>query len=345
MTAVVTLKHGQQGRHYRLPTDADYAAVRLAQERVAHILEEWERGSKQGLCPVPDEPINPIRPSPNARGLSAVTRYGMSSFGDVFTARQKVALVELGRFVADTISITQELLAIALDRTADGSASISRWLASGEEVKNVFSRQALAIVWDFGESNYLANSSRSWDSAIESIIKVVESGLFEFARGTTQFADATSHPLPDQAAAVWFTDPPYYDAIPYADLSDFFLIWLKRTLLHAPLLKDPIDPHNPLSPKQQECVWNQSHSYDGRPKDAAFFEATIARAFSEGRRVLSEEGIGGVVFAHKTTEGWEALLSGIVEGGWTVTASWPIATESGTRACSHKAEYIEDECK
>ena len=87
MTAVVTIKSGQAGRHYRLPTDADYAAVRKAQERVAQVMEEWERGGKQGLCPVPDEPLPPI----GTLGFR-VQRYGMMQWGDLFTARQKVAL-------------------------------------------------------------------------------------------------------------------------------------------------------------------------------------------------------------------------------------------------------------
>ena len=95
MTAVVTLRPGQTGRHYRLPTGADYAAVRQAQARVAQLLGEWERGGRQGLCPIPDEAINPTRPSPNARGLSAVTRYGVSRFGDLFNKRQQAALLAL----------------------------------------------------------------------------------------------------------------------------------------------------------------------------------------------------------------------------------------------------------
>ena len=96
MTAVVTLKPGQPGRHYRLPTDADYTAVRLAQERVAQILEEWERGGKQGLCPVPDEPT-PAGGGSGAGRAFSVQRYGMMQWGDLFTARQKAVLVELER--------------------------------------------------------------------------------------------------------------------------------------------------------------------------------------------------------------------------------------------------------
>ena len=173
MTAVVTLKPGQTGRHYRLPTDADYAAVRKAQERVAQVLEEWERSGKQGLCPVPDEPT-PAGGGSGAGRAFSVQRYGMMQWGDLFTARQKVALVELGRLVSKSPEPLGRFLAIATNRTADGSAAVSGWLASGEEVKHVFARQALPIVWDFGESNYMADASRSWASAISSVAKVLE---------------------------------------------------------------------------------------------------------------------------------------------------------------------------
>ena len=160
---------------------------------------------------------------------------------------------------------------------------------------------------------------------------MAEDGQASHAANSTQAADATDQPLPDQAASVWFTDPPYYDAVPYADLSDFFLVWLRRTLPTHPLLRDPFDPDNVLSPKAREAVQDETKHHDGRPKDREWFEATMANAFAEGRRVLSEDGVGSVVFAHKTTEGWEALLSGLVRGGWTITGSWPIATEMSTR--------------
>ena len=140
-------------------------------------------------------------------------------------------------------------------------------------------------------------------------------------------AMAQDSPLPDSSSPVYFTDPPYYDAIPYSDLSDVFLVWMKRTLSDHTVLWDPFDPDNPLSPKISEIVQDETKQADGRPKDRAWFEATMAKAFAEGRRVLREDGVGSVVFAHKTTEGWEALLSGMIRGGWTVSASWPIATE------------------
>ena len=326
LTAVVTLKPGETGRHYRLPTDADHAAVRRAQARLAEILNEWERGGRQGLCPVPDEPLPPI----GTLGFR-VQRYGMLQWGDLFTARQKVALVGLVRLIQEAVKPLRILFAITINRTADGSASVSSWLPSSEEVKHVFARQALPIVWDFGESNYLADASRSWMSAIESIAKVLDAASQESTSGQVQSADATEYPLPDEAAGVWFTDPPYYDAIPYSDLSDFFLVWLKRALPGHPLLRDPFDPDNPLSPKAREAVQDEIKTCNGRVKDRAFFEDVMGGAFAEGRRVLRGDGIGSVVFAHKTTEGWEALLAGMIRGGWTITGSWPIATEMGSR--------------
>ena len=326
MTAIVSLKPGEQGRHYRLPTAADYAAVRLAQDRITRTLDEWERGGRQGLCPVPDEPL------PLMSGTFNVPLYGMNTWGDLFTARQKVALVELGRMIAKTEEPTKDFLAVALNRTADGSASVSSWLASGEEVKHVFARQALPIIWDFGEANYVAEASRSWTSAVNSISNVVKAGSSQVAAGQTQQSDATNHPVPDEAAGVWFTDPPYYFAVPYADLSDFFFVWLKRALPNHPLLRDPFSPENELTPKDAElCEMARWDSRRYSHKDQQFFESGMAKAFAEGRRVLRQDGIGSVVFAHKTTEGWEALLSGMISGGWTITGSWPIATEMASR--------------
>src|SRR6266849_2974963 len=86
-----------------------------------------------------------------------------------------------------------------------------------------------------------------------------------------------------------------------------------------------------LTPKQREAVQDETKRVNGQPKDRVFFESLMAKAFAEGRRVLREDGVGSVVFAHKTTEGWEALLSGMIRGGWTITGSWPISTEMATR--------------
>jgi adenine-specific DNA methylase len=327
MLAVVLLRSGETGRHYRLPIERDYEAVRQAQARVAKILDEWKRGGKQGLCPVPDEPLPPI----GTLGFR-VQRYGMLQWGDLFAARQKVALVMLARLAGNIEDVDdREPAALALSKLSELSCSICAWEPIAECTRHIFGRQAIPIAWDFGEGVLTSSSSGSFEVSLENTASGIDAVGPILASGSTQVADATEHPLPDDTAQVWFTDPPYYDAVPYADLSDFFLVWLKRALPGHALLRDPFDPENSLTPKTREAVQDETKHDDGRPKDRAWFEETMAQAFAEGRRVLHEEGVGSVVFAHKTTEGWEALLSGMIRGGWTITGSWPIATEMGSR--------------
>ena len=329
LTAVVTLKPGETGRHYRLPTDADYAAAQRAQGRLAGILGEWERGGRQGLCPVPDEPL----PEARRRGNSGfrVLLYGMTTWGDLFTARQKVALTELLVAVRESgISDKEQLLSCAFDRVAMSNMSCTRWNAIAEKMQHTFGRHAIPIVWDFAEVAITADAPGNWKSGYQIAADVIDAACSQRS-AQTQLADATEHPLPDEAAGIWFTDPPYYDAIHYSDLSDFFLVWLKRALPGHPLLCDPFDLGNPLSPKDREAVQDETRKCEDRVKDRAFFEGVMGDAFAEGRRVLREDGVGSVVFAHKTTEGWEALLAGMIRGGWTITGSWPVATEMGSR--------------
>ena len=331
MTAVVTLRAGQKGRYYRIPNDADYEAVRKSQERLDGILKRWELSGKQGLCPVPDEPLPPI----GTLGFR-VQRYGMLQWGDLFTARQKVALASLGHAMNDlsTSANSQEinnvLIGLLLGKMADGNNSLARWESNAENPVNLFSRQAIPLVWDYCESTPNSNARGVFLSSLDSACEVIENLKIK-ALGQVQQSDSQCHPLPDQSADIWFTDPPYYDAIPYSDLSDFFLVWLKRALPNHHLLQDPFDSNNPLSPKQHEIVQDETKKDNDRRKDKDWFEESMAKAFKEGRRVLREDGVGSVVFAHKTTEGWEALLSGMIQGGWTITGSWPIATESSTR--------------
>ena len=329
MTAVVTLQPRQTGRHYRLPTDTDYEAVLRSQARLADTLSQWERDGKQELCPVPDEPI------PLMSGTFNVPLYGINTWGDLFTTRQKVALDQLVRLARKEVDVVHQgvrlAIAILVDRCADRLSTVCRWNVPGEKVEGTFSRQALPMVWDPVEVNPLSIATGGLAGALEWIAKVIEawpnSGAAE-----VQSCDATDHPLPDQSAGIWFTDPPYYFAIPYADLSDFFFVWLKRVLPKNLLLYDPQLSEDSLTPKGGElCEMARWDSDRYAHKDKHFFENGMAKAFSEGRRVLDEDGVGAVVFAHKTTEGWEALLSGMIRGGWTITGSWPIATEMGSR--------------
>lgn len=339
MTAVVTVTSGERGRHYRLPTTDDYVAVRKAQEHMARILDDWEQGGRQGLCPVPDEPT-PAGGGSGAGRAFSVQRYGMLEWGDLFTARQKAALAELAKQVHKeyTVQGVVEALGLTLSKVADFNSAMARWATPRETSAATFGRQALPMIWDFCETRPIGDSTGSLEGAAKYVSEFAK--RFTGTVGQMQPADATNHPLPDQSAGVWFTDPPYYDAVPYADLSDFFLVWLKRTLPGHPLLRDPFDSNNPLSPKIQEVVQDETKRDGGRRKDRAWFEDSMASGFAEGRRILDKDGIGSVVFAHKTTEGWEALLSGMIHGGWTITGSWPIATERPGRLRSQESAAL-----
>jgi adenine-specific DNA methylase len=331
MLAVVTLKPSEPGRHYRLPNERDYAAVRKAQERVAQVLEEWARGGKQGLCPVPDEQI-----STNELRRISVPLYGMKAWGDLFTGRQKAALFWIALAIRRSgFPELQELFGLALGGVVDRNASLARWRPQGdqEKVEDVFARQALGMSWDFAEAVPISASTGSLDDRIEVLSRTAEAIATWAASDAVsrnvqvQLADASEHPLPSETAAVWFTDPPYYDAVPYAHLSDFFYVWLRRAL--ASNESGPFS--HTVAPKDSEIVVDRPHRLSASKKDVAHYEAGMAKSFAEGRRILGPSGIGSVVFAHKTTEGWEALLSGMIRGGWTITGSWPVATEMGAR--------------
>jgi len=287
------------------------------------------------------ESLSPIRPSPNARGVSAVTRYGINKFKGLFAARQRVALLTFARMIRDAnvSDAARHLLALVLNKVAMQCSAHCRWKASGESMVDMFGRHAISMVWDFGESVPIGDSTGSWMRAVNSLaaaVKMVSQSLKQ--PGQVARVDACSCGLPDEVAHVWFTDPPYYDNIPYSDLSDFFFVLLKRSL-GADLVLGKYEEAT-LTPKEKEIVWNRAHLIDGEPKGPEFFERGIARASKEGKRVLTETGIGSVVFAHKTTEGWEALLSDITEAGWIITASWPIATELATRVSARDSASL-----
>jgi adenine-specific DNA methylase len=334
LMAVVTLREGEPGRHYRLPTKSDYQAVFRAQKRLKEILDEWKAlpADKRGLCPVPDEPIHDIRPSPNARGLSAVTRYGIREFKSLYLCRQLVSLLSFGNRVRETENESlKKLISVTLSRVADYCSAQSRWDSTQQRNVNSFGRQALPMLWDFAEMVPFRHTVGSWDSMLESVVRYIERSKNILPRATAETADASEHPLPNESAPIWFTDPPYYDSIPYADLSDFFYVWLKRLLPGEAVLRNQFERDNTLTPKIRECVWNRAYRVDGREKDPEFFEVCVGQAFGEGRRVVQKSGVGCVVFAHKTTEGWEALLTGLITARWVVVGSWPIATEQAQR--------------
>ncbi len=328
LLAVATLRDQQSGRNYRLPIDADYRAVHKAQQRLKEVAATK---LLDGLSAIPDEPTPRGGGSGAGRAFS-VQKYGMMKWSDLFTARQNIALGYLANQISRMpSSSSRDVLALALSKLSELANSLCAWEPKAECPRHVFGRQTLQITWDFAEGVIAGNSSGSFEVCVNNTTSGVNSVGNLAAAASPSLADAAEHPLPDEAAGIWFTDPPYYDAVPYSDLSDFFLVWLKRCLPRHNLLRDPFDPSNPLSPKNREAVQDESRIVAGRPKDRTFFENVMAKAFREGERLLRDEGIGCVVFAHKTTEGWEALLSGMIQGGWVLHASWPLLTEAANR--------------
>lgn len=323
-----------EGLRYRLPAERDFMALAAAHER------EGTMRSTIGAAAFPFEPINPIRPSPNARGVSGATRIGITDFGRLFTARQKVAL----RTLLDVVPLAARheglarVLGLAITKLSERSSSFVTWINSTEAPRGTFARQALTIAWDFIELVPFADDEEYLE-LIEAMAVVAELVASCVARsGQVEQASAASIPLPDDSSGIVFTDPPYYDAIPYADLSDFFLVWLKRGGFITP--NAALDGDTGLSPKAEECTWNQAHFVNGVPKSRASFEAKVSEAFAEMRRVLAPQGIASIVFAHKTTEGWEALLTGMIRAGFSLSASWPIATERAARLNAKEAAAL-----
>lgn len=323
LTSVVVISAGGSGRSFRVATERDYDAVRRAQDLRDDVLDECSSDNQSTL---PGESLPPI----GTLGFR-VQRYGMLKWRDMFTARQNVALSRFCSRVASlSVSDVRSVLAMRIGAMADANNALCRWKSTGESAMGLMARSAVQPVWDFAESTPASRSGGVFLSGLDATAAIVRAGN-AFVPAQVQCADATEHPLPDGSADVWFTDPPYYDSVPYADLSDFFLVWLKRCLPGEPLLRDQFDGDNPLSPKSREAVQDTSREDAGQRKDKQWFGKKMERAFAEGRRVLRQGGIASVVFAHTTTEGWEALLAGLIRGGWTITGSWPIATELPSR--------------
>ena len=328
LLAVVTTRPNESGRTYRLPNATDLEIAKAAARQLDLIRKENPED-------VPDETLPYLRSIFNIQLLDA------TKWSYLFSPRQMVSLIILARIIrklgrhlekthveADLQIAICTCLAMAVDRVASQFSALTRWQPNGEFSVGTFGRQALGIVWDFVEIRPVAGASGDLDGAIEWISRVIDSGIpIGKVNGVVQLASATAHPLPDDSAAALVTDPPYYDAVPYADLSDFFYVFLKRMLKK----QHPFLFESELSPKKGEIVQLAERNPIYAYKTKEYFEEGMQKALAEGRRVTVPNGIAVVVFAHKTTQGWEVMLSSVINAGWIVTASWPIDTERSVR--------------
>lgn len=330
LLAVVATKPGVSGRFYRAAMEHDLDAVKLAAERQRQIESDPSKARK----------ILPGEPLPYLRSIFNIHLLDVKQWKDLFSPRQLIAISTLHKALheahhrirneseGDFADAIASCLALAINRQADYTTSLCGWHLTRELIGHTYGRQALGIIWDFAEVCPFADGSGNFDGAYNWVAGVCQ-GVAKslLSPGHVERASAIEHPLPDDSVAAFVTDPPYYDAVPYADLSDFFYVWLKRALgnVHPNLF------HDELTPKEGEIVQlaerNPIYSY----KTKTNFEVLMTKALSEGRRVTKPGGVGVIVFAHKTTGAWETMLQAVIDAGWVIVASWPIDTEMGTR--------------
>jgi putative DNA methylase len=321
------------GKGYRPFTEQDEALFRESEALLAEVEDQ-----------APGEPLPPV----GTLGFR-VQRYGLTHWRDLFSMRQLLALLTFSRQVraayeamlaegidSERAKATATYTGIALDRLADFSSSLTRWVSQGEFIANTFGRQALPIIWDYTEVNPFSDSTGDWSGALAWIVRVVEHAAQAAGHpAIAQQGTATRLSYPDDHFDAIITDPPYYDAVPYADLSDFFYVWLKRSVgfLYPDLFRTP------LTPKSAEIIQEPAR-HEGDATAKAFYEREMTRAFTEARRVLRPDGIFVVVFAHKSTAAWETLLNSLLDAGLIVTASWPLHTERPGRLRAHESAAL-----
>ena len=334
---IAVVVSGQTGKEYRAPTQPDFQAATISREEISALYADIP-------LDVPDERISPNRPSPNARGASGLVSYGLDNWGRLFRHRQ---LLTLGTFVRGILALGDDLedypeewreaiqayMALVISRLADRGSSLVTWTNSRETLRSTFARFALPMVRDYAESSPLENVTGGFSQAVDWVARVAEQ-----LKVATRAAPRPMIELKSATAAhvnqfdLICTDPPYYDAIPYSDLMDFFHVWLRRVLNGLSPETDAafeaaLGPKRGSGSNDSEIV-DQPGRWNGDvAASKAAYEDGMFRAFARCHESLKSEGRLVVVFASKSPEAWETLSSALIRAGFTITASWPIETE------------------
>lgn len=340
--AVVTSRYDKLGQSYRLSNLEDLRLI----DRAAFKLEQKIKEHEMGLSFIPTESTENYHSFVNRGSI-----YGMTKWSNYFTTRQLLALGTISNCIKDAaikicsdqdvdlgLSIaTKTCLAFALDKCVDYWSSIATWMPRGT-VGHTFSKQAIQMTWDFPEASPLVNFHCAWHEAFNWVEKVcAKEALSKNHQGRIEIASATQQLLPNDSVDALITDPPYYFSVQYSDLSDFFYVWLRRTLEgdYSEILRGS------ETPKEEEIiVQSPGHEFAKEGKNNAFYESRMNLAMAENLRVLSPNGISLVVFAHTSTSGWEAMLQAMVNAGWTITGSWTIDTERSARSLAQNRSVL-----
>ena len=282
---------------------------------------------------------------PNQAMNLRVQGYGITHWYQLFTKRQLLAITTFSDLIANVRQMVKQdggeeeyadavctYLALVLGRTADSGSSCARWQNGGEFITGVFARQAIGIVWDFAEANIFSASTQNWMGQIEWVAEVVERLPIDTNGGAVHQADASTT-IHAKDGPIIVTDPPYYDNIGYADLSDFFYVWLR------PLLRN-IYPDlfaGILTPKDEEITAIASRFDNPRQR----FEDLLNKTLQLIRERCSPEFPSSIFYAYKQQEekregrastGWETMLSAIVSAGFEIVGTWPMRTERPGRS-------------
>ena len=335
MTAVVV--DGPKGKEYRLPTGHEREIANVTEDQLQALYADIPFG-------LPDEPL----PSKEALGFR-VPLYGFDTWRKLFTNRQLVTQRALIKAITEAEAETYAVygsgiadaivgfLACIMDRQADYGSSGCIWVNSNEHMGHQFSRFALPIIWDIAEVCPFTTASGGLHSAYEWVTRVVDHLQIATVDAPAPSVELKSA-IGEQASLydAIITDPPYYDAIPYSDLMDFFHIWLRR-VAHSVSngLQEAFVPQ--LGPKWDAEANNgelidDASRFDGdRTRSKQSYEDGMAQAFRTCLGALKPDGRLVVVFASKSPAAWETLVAALIRAGFVVDGSWPIQTERQMR--------------
>lgn len=326
MTAVVYKE--EYGKEYRPPTQEELDTAEIPEEALEAIANQITHG-------LPDESL-PLSDTSGAGRAFTVPLYGFKKWSSLFTDRQLLALMtfvkwtritrtETGKigYSSEWLEALDKYLAININRLATYSSTLSIWGSSRECQGQTFARYALPIIWDFSEINPFSNSTGDFLGGLDWIQRFLKHALQIRSNCPPQIAQQSSTMKRNQFVDAIITDPPYYDAIPYADISDFFYVWFRRSI--GDQFPDTFD--EPLTPKPEELI-QHSGRFNGDNRAAkGFYENGMAESFCIAHESLPEDGLMVTVFAHKDPNAWETLTTAMIQAGLVVTASWPIDTE------------------